>query len=51
MPCVACAAAAAAAASAAARFIDGYALRNYTLKGLILQVRQAIALVHRTPLA
>jgi hypothetical protein len=32
--------AAAAAAAAAARFIDGYTLRNYTLKGLILQVRK-----------
>jgi hypothetical protein len=29
---------AAAAAAAAGRFIDGYTLRNYTLKGLILQV-------------
>jgi hypothetical protein len=28
-----------AAAAAAGRFIDGYTLRNYTLKGLILQVR------------
>jgi hypothetical protein len=29
----------AAAAAAAGRFLNGYTLRNYTLKGLILQVR------------
>jgi hypothetical protein len=34
-------AAAAAATAAAGRFIDGYTLRNYTLKGLILQVHSA----------